>query len=427
MGSTAEPEARRRSRSRERQHSAALIGILLALAPALAAQGDEGRHDVQGQIDALRAQNEVMAGRIEDLEIRLEESELDRSYHFGLNGSYGATDVSFQIFGDVGGQIANGDIVDEQGDSFALGSVDLVLNATIGERFRAFSETALDINESTDATTLGQERLWGSWTFADFLTAKLGTEHSPISRWNQLYHHGHWLETTIFRPALASFEGDGGVLPMHRTGLELSGSHFFGADKVEYFATVSNGRGSAPTDKQRGSDENDSKAIDVGLAWAPGSLAGLRVGAAYVIDRIPADSTSMDPDRGRAMPERITLANAEYVTQPIVLRSEFAWIEHDGEISGTTYDHNTGYLQAEIPVGDFTPYTRYDYREMDEGDPFYAPTGRDRDLWGQAVGVRYEPVENVALKLEVVLGEEDRADGSKADVVLWALQLSWWL
>ena len=40
---------------------------------------------------------------------------------------------------------------------------------------------------------------------------------------------------------------------------------------------------------------------------------------------------------------------------------------------------------------------------------------------------RYEPVENVALKMEVVLGQEDRSDGSEADVVVWAFQLSWWL
>jgi hypothetical protein len=397
--------------------------LLLAVAPLASAQED----DVQRQLDELRAQNEELASQLDDLETTMAESAVDPDYLFGLEGNYGSVSVSYQIFGDVGGTISNGDQASDQFSSFAQGSVDLVLNATIGERFRAFSETVVDISSKDGSTTIGQERLWGAWTFADLLYAKVGTEHSPISRWNQLYHHGHYLETTISRPTLVSFEGGSGILPMHRTGIELGGSHFFGGSKLEYFGTVSNGRGDSPTNKQRGSDSDDSKALDVGLAYSPEALAGLRVGAAYVLDHIPEDPDSIDPDRTRSMRERIALANAEFRSESLVLRSEFALIEHEGRASGTTFDSDSGYLQAELPIENWTPYTRFGYRNMGEGDPFYAPLGRDVDLWQQTLGVRYEPVENVALKMEVVLGQEDRNDGSEVDVVVWAFQLSWWL
>ncbi len=348
---------------------------------------------------------------------------------FGMQLEYGDVAATVQIFGDVGFSYTNPDSADQGNSLFSLGSLSLLLNTQFGPNLRMLSESVVEV-DSNDDGQISQERLWVMWQYDDSFYAKLGTEHSPLARYNQLYHHGLWFETSVTRPQAVLFEG-GGILPLHRTGLQLGGRVENDLGGFEYFGFVSNGRGIMPTDKQRSSDEDDSKALDAGLAFEPISDFDLRFGVSGTYDEIPDDPNSLDPLRARSMREVILAGHAEWNSGPLELRCEYFHIEHEARATGEVFTSDAAYVQAEFPRESWTPYVRLDFLDMKEGDPFYAPLDRDLDAWGPAVGFRHDLSPNVAVKLEGSFLRQDERDGGGGittdDVVSLALQVSWWL
>lgn len=390
--------------------------------PAAQTQPAAQKRDVQAQLDELRQRNDQLEARVAELEGGVGAEGQDAG---GMIARFGEVTATFNIFGDVGFAYDNPEVGAGDEGGFFLGSVALFANVQLGDRFRVLSESVLAQRGASSAISIDQERLWAMWTVNDLLYVKLGTEHSPVSRWNQLYHHGHWLETSISRPYLARFEGGGGVLAMHTTGVELGGRVQPAVGGVDWFLSVSNGRGIDATDKQRSFDRNNDKKIDAGVAWQPSCVPDLRVGVACTFDDIPPDAASLIPDRARSMAERVYAANLEYRAGPIDLIGEFAWIEHDARASRNSTEHHTGYLQADWRAGPVTPFTRFDYRTMAMGDAFYVSLNRDLDAWQQVLGVRYDATENLAVKVEIGFERAEMRGGGDVDTVSGGLQVSW--
>ncbi len=399
---------------------------LLATFPLLIVSGRAQEvGDVNSRLEALQKKNAALEDRLSALEDAQDSTVAVR----GLGTQYGDITATFKVFGDVGLDYRNPEQPGFGHSDFFLGAVDFFANVQMGDRFRILSESVLDAR-GTETVGIDQERLWAMWTFSDALYLKLGTEHSPISRWNQLYHHGSWLETSVSRPLLAGFEGGEGILPMHTTGLELGGRLQAGIGGLEWFTSISNGRGLTPKNKQRTSDRNDSKKIDVGVAFLPSAVPDLRIGTAFSYDEIPPDATTTPVVVGRELSIRELLATAQlqYRNGPLDLIGEFAWIEHDVRATNMVFHHNSGYLQVAMHFGEVTPYARMDYRTMQMGDPFYMPLDRDLDIVRPVLGVRYDPTDTMAAKLEVGWSREDeRGTGGVADrdVVSVAFQVSW--
>lgn len=47
-----------------------------------------------------------------------------------------------------------------------------------------------------------------------------GRYHSPLGTWNNQFHHGAYVQTSISRPAIVDYDDHGGPLPTHLTGLK---------------------------------------------------------------------------------------------------------------------------------------------------------------------------------------------------------------
>ncbi|MCP5276595.1 MAG: hypothetical protein H6936_17445 [Burkholderiales bacterium] len=77
------------------------------------------------------------------------------------------------------------------------------------------------------------ERLQFGFSF-DESTVWVGRFHNPIGYWNTNFHHGRFLETSASRPAIANFEDDGGILPMHISGLLAEGTYAYGERGLGY-------------------------------------------------------------------------------------------------------------------------------------------------------------------------------------------------
>jgi hypothetical protein len=113
----------------------------------------------------------------------------------------------------------------------------------------------------------------------------------------------------------------------------------------------------------------------------------------------------------RSVQEVVLGFQLDYRGERIQVLGEFVWIYDRDRTSDTNFDHYSGYLQLGYALDeDWTPYLRLDFREMDAGDPYYMPAGRDLDVQEIAFGVRFDFVENACLKLELGFGEREQRD-----------------
>jgi len=106
-------------------------------------------------------------------------------------------------------------------------AVDLFYTVDFG-RFRFLGEGFLDTEEQE------LERLLLGWRFSEASTLWGGRFHNPLGYWNTQFHHGLFLQTSISRPAIAEFEDEGGILPMHVAGLVLRGEFGWQEAALEY-------------------------------------------------------------------------------------------------------------------------------------------------------------------------------------------------
>jgi len=313
---------------------------------------------------------------------------------------------SFQVYGNGDYEYRSPAAPGVAKQSFALGALDVFAAGQVGEHFRAATEVVLEGDSVDNEFGIDVERLWGAWTFGDWLELKFGREHSPQSRWNRRYHHGRWMWTSATQPFLARFEDDGGPLAVHQVGLEANGHVRLPGGTLEYAGVLSNGRGRTPTEVQNFGDHNGNKALDFGIGFSPDLIHGLGVGGDVHLDEIP--SIPEDVQRRHAIREIVETAYVEHFAGPLETLGEFAWIRHDDRNSGLTFDSRSGYMQLGYHLAPFTPYTRFDWRDMARNDPFYKPDDLDLDGWEQVLGVRYDVTDYLAVKLEGGGGREQR-------------------
>lgn len=333
-------------------------------------------------------------------------------------------DFSLRIFGDLG--IAGNTKADRRMAEFGFGSLDFVISGSMGERLHFFSESLIE-GEHSDAIFFDQERAWVAWNEGDSFYMQLGMDNSVISRWNRMYNHGRWLETTITRPYLATFEDQGGVLPMHFQGLEVGGLLSPAAGELEWVTIISNGRGPDVEDRQRVHDDNDSKSFSASLAFTPESMEELTFGIAALTDIIPPDVTTTA--RNGSIAEQIYDTFFVWYGERFEWIGEYAYIVHRDTVSDAYFDHRQAYLQVAMPLDEWTPYTRFDIKLMNRGDPYFVPVNQDLNEWHQLVGIRHEITAGSAIKFELGFGHGESRNTTGAvssdDFFTAAVQISW--
>jgi len=253
--------------------------------------------------------------------------------------------LTFQGFGDVTFRANDGNgrfDGDEGNNFFALGGLDLFLTSQISEHISFFNETVFHIEK--DGNEFDVERLFTKYTLADYLKITVGRVHTALGYCNQAFHHGTWLQTTIDRPDVYGFEHDGGILPVHAVGVELSGTYDFGPFDLEYTFNVANGRGEMAHEVQNVNDRNDAKAVGLMVTVKPEILPGLFFGGNVYLDNIPKKAD--DPIHGQ-IDELILGAHAGYLYSNWEFLLEDFNISHDDN-DITHREYNTWGAYAQI-------------------------------------------------------------------------------
>lgn len=426
-------------------------GLSLALAGTAAAQDAPPAGDVEKRLrdlerknEALEKSNDALRDRVATLEgpraqpapvssaapasaAKPESTETEgedsAGAGLGLTARYGIVRANLQTFGNFDFTWVNPhtfafDIPhtsDKGNHAFVQGALDLCPSFAAGDHFHSLAEVVLEGDSVSGDVGIDLERLWGKWAFNDLLYLKAGVEHSPLSRFDRLYHHGRWMWLGATHPFLAEFEDEGGLLPIHQTGVEAGGRFDTPAGVLEYVLAVSNGRARTDDFRSRIYTNKKDEAWDVGLSWSPAFFPELIVGGDFHADEIP--TVPGDPARRLQMRELIGEVFVELHVKSFELLAEVVDIAHEDRVTNRTYEHRCGYVQAGYKIGDFTPYVRFDSQIMAVRDPFYSPNDRDLSRWAQHLGVRWDILEMLALKLEGSFGRDqvrNDATGSRS-------------
>lgn len=337
------------------------------------------------------------------------------------------------------GGFADVTLESRQGESapdFRIGQFVVHTGADIGADLSFFSELSLN---SLPTWETRAERLHLAWNPGDHLTLKVGRLHVPITWWNSNFHHGTWLQATAQRPRMLDF--DGNLIPNHVRGISAEGSIPGGqAAGLRYHASLAGGG-----DNHTGHAGHTPMGSSVTLGWSarPQRLPRLEIGSVVMLQKADASSaqghgTGMDGMDGMdgilAMDQDLlglhlawTGEHPELLGEVVFSRHrvvEAGAMHHEGHAvadlepvgSGTgpigAMDHSStgasplhrhwvGYAQVGWRIRGFgerlKPYVRTERIRLDASDP--SLRGRsDEDLW--TVGVRFDPVTSLAIKME---------------------------
>lgn len=237
------------------------------------------------------------------------------------------------------------------------------------------------------------ERLLLQYSHNDYFNFAVGRYHTAIGYYNTAYHHSTWLQTAIGRPFLFAFEDEGGILPTHEVGASISGRLPSGSLGLHYIVEVGNGRASrTPLDEaiQNVVDENNRKAVNVAFFARPQALRGLQTGFSVYHDRLAPDAM---PKIGRT----ILAAHVVFAKPNFEWLNEALLVRHAPKGNPRVFNTPGFYTQISRRFGSYRPYLRYEYVNAPVNEPVFSDVGLRH---GPSVGLRYEPIESLAFKLQ---------------------------
>lgn len=276
----------------------------------------------------------------------------------------------------------------EEQSHFRNGALDLFMTSAFAERFSALAELVFESDANNLVTDL--ERWQVSYEPSRFLRLDLGRVHTPLAYWNHWHHHGTFLQTPIDRPAMARFEDEPGLWPVHFVGLMASGRLSRRAG-LRYQVGVGNGRGAIIDEIQVGSDRNRSKAVFLTFGVSP--APGWQISATGYADTIPVES-------GELRERDYTIATG-YERRGLEVKAEFGEMRHRPLAGGPNYKTQGYYALVSKRlfgrVKDLRPYVLYDRLRPAQDEAFLEQAPDERAF---VLGVRFDPRDSFALKVE---------------------------
>ena len=304
-------------------------------------------------------------------------------------------------FADVGfSQLRNAPPGQHSG--FAIGSLDFYLTPEFGGNIRTLVELNVGV-EGSGETVIDLERAQIGYSFNDQLTLWVGRFHTPFGYWNMAFHHGAQIQTSILRPRLLDFEDDGGILPVHTTGVWGTGGLRVGPGKLVYHLYAGNGTriANGSLDPNPAGDDNGNKVAGFALGYRfSGMLDGLAVG----VNGLRQTVAAYDANDALASRTRLNLwgAHAVYDNDGWELIGE-AYRLRNSDLSGDGGRHasTAGYLHVGHALHErWVPYYRWEKASLNQADNDFAAQANGRSYSRHVLGLRYNADPRAAVKIE---------------------------
>ena len=301
---------------------------------------------------------------------------------------------SLQIrgFGDV-----DFSATDQKGTTsgFNLGQFVLHFASPLSAKVSYFGEVSFTAEPTT--YELSVERTIVRYDYNDFFKMSFGKYHTPIGYWNDTFHHGAWLQTTISRPEMVKFGGT--FTPVHFVGVLAEGNIPSGGLGLAYNAGLGNGRSSVLSKAGDSGDINNNRAWVASVFARPSRLYGLQFGTSVYRDKLT-------PTPGMNFDEWIESAHLVWTKEHPEFLSEFSNVHHRDLQTLRTYNSQAFYVQLAYRLpwqeNKWKPYYRFEYIHRPNSEPVWDITTPPsvEDLVSSTVGVRYDITNYAAFKGE---------------------------
>lgn len=306
----------------------------------------------------------------------------------GASAQEPARAVQGRVFMDLNYLATERDVA----DGFRAGQIAGHVVASLSERLTFFGEATGTPHASGLAVEV--ERAIIRYDYRDYLKLSAGRYHTPIGYWNDAFHHGQWLQTTVSRPEMIKFGSR--LLPVHFMGAMAEGVLTPEPVVVAYRLGVGNGRHSNIARGGDAGDVNHHRALTAAASARLPGRAGMMIGAGYYADRVASEG-------GIDFGERIVSAHVVRERETPEFIAEYARIVHDpvrAGLSTTSSDAWYAQLGYRLPGRGhaFKPYARVEQVHTSAADSLFAPL--NLGYRGATAGVRIDLAPTAALKVE---------------------------
>jgi hypothetical protein len=273
--------------------------------------------------------------------------------------------------------------------AFGVGQFDLYITSRLADRVSFNGETVFEFDQAKGEFVVDVERVVVAYAIDEHFRLSGGKVHTPIGYWNNAYHHGLALQPTIERPLLFHFEDDGGALPIHTVGVQLSGRDMTEAH-LGFDVLLGNGLGNRPA-----SDTNATPSLTVALHSQV--TPTLRVGlSAYRDHRVAGSETKYGLPLAAPMTQVIGGGFVTYLGDRAELIVEGQQVTNSSGGRDTRSPGWFGYAGWRVAPR-LVPYLVHDQLRLAEGDPYFVADDTRRET----LGLRWEEAASVVLKLEL--------------------------
>ncbi|MFN8058092.1 MAG: hypothetical protein U0Q12_02940 [Vicinamibacterales bacterium] len=282
-------------------------------------------------------------------------------------------------------------------NTFGVGEFDLFFTSTLARDWSVLAEAVFEAEESNEFK-IDLERAVVQWSPHEAFNVGFGRFHNANSYYNTTFPHASWHQVAATRPLSQDFEDEGGLIPAHGVGVSMSGR--FGGDmRLRYIFEVTNGIGLDPPSPsafpdlvvQSSADQNNAKAVNVGLQTRPVWAPGWQFGVAAYFDKVGPTVTSR-------VDERVVSGHAVFQSGTVEWLTEGYSLRHQRG-SAAAASSNAFYTQLSNQFGKVRPYFRFERLDVAARDPFHAALAGITQ--GPTFGIRIDPTTFVGVKAQV--------------------------
>jgi hypothetical protein len=304
-----------------------------------------------------------------------------------------AQETQIRGFNDVEfGKIGSDTLTERnKNHGFQIGQFDLYITSQISDRISFLGETVFEWNAGKNNWALDIERAIIKYSVRDYLNISAGKFYTPLGYWNSTYNHGAVIQPTINRPAIIRFEDEGGYLPVHQVGVQLTGTAI-GARNFGYTFFVSNGQAEGDTG---GSQSYSTSALSGRISIEP--VENLQLTVSAYTNRVAKGSYTY---QGVKLVSDVQYALMNGAVSyfgsslPIEFVTEYFYIRNKMLGSHAT---NAMYAYIGFPIKKkFVPYIMYNKVSFESGEEYFIKNNIDE----VTIGSRLVLAPRVVLKLE---------------------------
>lgn len=292
--------------------------------------------------------------------------------------------------------------------NFYTGDFGLFLTSRLTPKTSVLSEIVFEEGDA-QSYKVDLRRMLLKFDFNDHAKFSFGRYQTDIGYYNWAFRSAAWLQTTVDRPLVMEYAGNGGLLPTQAVGVSVTGALSSGKLGLNYIAEYGSSDTVRPDITGDGleTDENNGNQVNIGFFVRPDDVRGLQIGASYYHNKISNNvlnllsGAQIPPPQGFSARYGETIVNGYvvYAAHGVELLNE-GFLIRDAPLHFNIPVFNTPafYSQISKQLGRLRPFFRYQYVNASANNLIY----NDVSLrFGPSFGARYDLNDYIALKAQL--------------------------